>query len=51
MTRKIIVDPCRVMIWLYFSGERNVLSGAPSWMRISSASTPPTTKNASTVHR
>ena len=51
MTRKIIVVPCMVKIWLYFSGVRNVFSGAPSWMRISSASTPPRTKNTSTVQR
>jgi hypothetical protein len=51
MTRKIIVVPCIVRISLYFSGVRNVFSGTPSWIRISSASTPPTTKNTRTVQR
>ena len=51
MTRKIIVVPCRVMISLYFSGGRKVLSGAPSWIRISSASMPPITKKTRTVAR
>src|SRR4051794_14955900 len=40
-----------VKIWLYFSGLRNVLSGAPSWILSSSASTPPSRKNARTVYR
>ena len=50
-TRKTIVVPCMVKIWLYFSGVSNVLSGAPSWMRISSASTPPNMKNTKAVYR
>ena len=51
MTRKIIVVPCIVKSWLYFSGERNVFSGDPSWMRSSSASAPPRQKKTRVVYR
>ncbi len=47
--RKIIVVPCIVNSWLYASGERKVLSGAPSWQRISSASSPPRRKKRKAV--
>ena len=50
-TMKIIVVPCSVKSWLYVVGSRKVLSGAPSWMRISSASTPPTRKKNAVVKR
>ena len=40
-----------VRIWLYRSGVSSVLSGIASCVRISSASTPPSTKNTSTVAR
>lgn len=33
-----------VKIWLYRAGVRNLFCGSASWMRISSASTPPTKK-------
>jgi hypothetical protein len=36
---------------LYFSGLRRVFSGTASWVRMSSASTPPRMKNTSTVAR
>jgi hypothetical protein len=51
MTRKIIVVPCMVKSWLYFSGERKVFSGDPSCTRISRASTPPRQKKTSVVYR
>src|SRR3954468_425574 len=51
MTRKIIVVPCMVRIWLYFSGVSSVLLGTASWVRMSSASMPPSTKNTRTVAR
>ena len=51
MTRKIIVVPCIVRIWLYFSGVSSVLSGIASCVRISSASTPPSAKKTITVAR
>jgi hypothetical protein len=50
-TRKIIVVPCMVMTWLYFSGSRKVFSGTPSWIRMSSASTPPRMKKTAQVQR
>jgi hypothetical protein len=46
-TRKIIVMPCIVKIWLYRSAENSFCSGAASWARMSRASTPPTTKKNS----
>jgi hypothetical protein len=39
------------MTSLYFSGVRNVFSGVPSCVRMSSASTPPMTKKTRTVSR
>ena len=49
--RKIIVVPCIVKIWLYCSGVRNVFCGSASWMRMSSAMTPPTRKKKKVVNR
>jgi hypothetical protein len=49
MARKIIVVPCIVNSWLYRSGDRNVFSGVPSWMRSSSASMPPIRKKKNAV--
>ena len=49
--RKIIVVPCSVKSALYVDGVRNVLSGAPSCTRMSSASTPPSRKNTNVVTR
>ena len=49
--RKIIVVPCSVKSALYVDGVRNVLSGAPSWTRMSSASTPPIRKKTNVVTR
>ncbi len=46
-TKKIIVSPCIVKIWLYRSAERTSPSGPASCARISSASLPPTTKKVS----
>src|SRR3954453_6846251 len=43
--RKIIVRPCIVKIWLYWSAVSSVLLGLASCERISSASHPPITKN------
>jgi hypothetical protein len=51
MTRKIMVVPCIVRIWLYRSGVSSVLSGIASCARMSIASTPPSTKKTSTVAR
>src|SRR5574338_63042 len=42
--RKIIEVPCIVNSWLYFSGDRNVWSGACSCHRIRRASQPPIRK-------
>ncbi len=47
--RNIIVVPCIVKIWLYVSASRKVFCGEPSWMRMSSASTPPARKKANPV--
>ena len=47
--RKIIVVPCMVNIVLYCAAVRTVPLGRASCRRISSASTPPTTKNPSAV--
>src|SRR6478735_6399562 len=43
--RKIIVKPCMVKIWLYWSAFSSVLLGFDNCDRISSASQPPSTKN------
>jgi hypothetical protein len=47
--RKIIVVPCIVKSWLKASGETNVLPGVASWIRIISASRPPSRKKANAV--
>ncbi len=47
--KKIIVRPCIVKIWLYWSAVRNVCSGRASWMRMRSASAPPTRKKKKAV--
>jgi hypothetical protein len=47
--RKIIVTPCIVKIWLYWSALSNVLSGLASWLRINRASMPPIRKNANAL--
>src|SRR5204863_270770 len=47
--KKIIVTPCIVKIWLYWSALSNVLSGLASWLRINRASTPPIRKNANAL--
>ena len=44
-----MTDPWTVKTWLYISGERNWLPGKASWMRMSSASTPPKRKNKNAV--
>ena len=49
IARKIIVVPCIVNSWLYVSGDRKVFSAVPSWMRSSSASTPPIRKKKNAV--
>ena len=49
IARKIMVVPCIVNSWLYVSGLRNVLSGFASWIRISSASSPPSRKKKNAV--
>src|SRR5918993_5687454 len=49
--RNTIVVPCIVNSWLYVCGDSSVLSGAPSWRRISSASTPPRMKKTKVVTR
>src|SRR5262245_27118815 len=48
-SRKTIVVPCIVNSWLYAPADRNVPFGRASWMRMSSASMPPATKNAIAV--
>ena len=50
-TRKIIVVPCIVKSWLNVSGDEQREFGTASWRRMSSASTPPTTKKKSAVTR
>ena len=47
--RNIITEPWTVKTWLYVSAERKVLPGTASWMRMSSASTPPKSKNRNAV--
>jgi hypothetical protein len=49
IARKIMLVPCMVNSWLYVSGLRKVLSGLASWIRISSASRPPTRKKKNAV--
>jgi hypothetical protein len=49
--RKIIVTPCIVKTSSNAWGLSRPLSGRISWVRISSASTPPAAKNASDVNR
>ena len=49
--RKIMVVPCMVKSWLYVSALRKVLSGRPSWMRISIASSPPIRKKNTAVEK
>src|SRR6476660_3982552 len=48
-TRKIMVRPCMVKIWLYCSGVRTWPFGRASCERISSASSPPTRKKKNEV--
>ncbi len=47
--RNIMTVPCIVKSWLYVSWSTKSLSGTASWVRISSASTPPSTRNSSAV--
>jgi hypothetical protein len=49
--RKIIVTPCIVITALYEPGPSSSPPGWMSWVRISSASTPPAPKNASAVKK
>ena len=49
-TRNTIVVPCIVNIWLYCPAVSTVPFGWKSWRRISSASTPPSTRKTSAVH-
>jgi hypothetical protein len=44
-----MIVPCMVNNWLYCSGDRNCRPGRPSSPRISSAMTPPITKNENDV--
>src|SRR5262245_39670453 len=44
--RKTIVTPCIVKSWLYWSAFSRCWSGRASWLRISSASSPPIRKKA-----
>ncbi len=44
-----ITVPCIVISWLYCSGESTCMPGRASSIRMSSAITPPTAKNASEV--
>src|SRR6266511_282086 len=50
-TRKIMVTPCMVKIWLYFSAVSSFPFGRASCERISSASTPPIRKNTKEVKK
>src|SRR5579859_8244065 len=50
-TRKIMVVPCTVKTASYPAGSRNVFRGTASCTRISSASTPPSTKKPRLVSR
>ena len=50
-TRKIMVVPCIVNTASYAAGSRNVLRGTASWIRMSSASSPPINMNAALVAR
>ena len=44
-----MVVPCIVNSWLNVSGARKVLSGRASWIRMSSASMPPSRKKMNAV--
>ena len=48
-TRKIMVVPCMVNIWLKTSGETRVESAEASWRRIRKASMPPRMKKMKAV--
>ncbi len=50
-TRNTMVVPCMVNISLYVSGEMNAFSGRMSWMRMSSASKPPTNRKKKEVRK
>lgn len=47
--RNIITVPCIVKIWLYACADNQPLSGCASCTRISSASTPASSRNSSAV--
>ena len=49
--KKIIVTPCIVITWLKASGPSTVFSGVISWVRISSASTPPAIRKTIAVKK
>src|SRR5919199_3304382 len=51
ITRKIMVVPCMVNTALYAPGCRKVLRGTASWMRIRSASSPPSSMKPKLVTR
>src|SRR5690606_24504149 len=42
--RKIIVTPCMVKTWVYTSADSSLAPGTARWVRISSASDPPTSR-------
>ncbi len=46
-----MVVPCMVNNWLYVSAFTTWPFGPASWSRITSASTPPMTKNATAVQK
>src|SRR5258708_7291609 len=50
-TRKIMVVPCRLNISLYSVGLSTCMLAAINWLRMSSASTPPTTKKKMLRHK
>jgi hypothetical protein len=43
--RNIMFVPCTVKSWLYWSGPTTPFSGRQSWVRMTSALTPPSAKN------
>ena len=49
IARKIIVSACIVKSWLYSSASITLPFGTASWVRISSASTPPSSRNRKAV--
>ncbi len=49
IARKIMVVPCIVNSWLYVSASMKVLSARDSWIRMISASTPPSRKKKNAV--